>query len=305
MISFIIPAKNASKYIGDCLKPFIDAYYLHEFEVIIIDDNSEDDTFDLSQIIAQPYQRIKVVKNPGVGKVQAINFGYSISNGKIIKLVAADDVILADIFSILENQSIDEAIFHDSTLTDEKLVPLAHFASNPAIVNATFEETIKKILSPPSGMWCLPRMIAAKIFPMPEKIPYEDVWFAFVIKKYARRIVHIPRSHYLYRQHGNQTFGGVLNFSEKFVRFRANRLRLLLPIIKDSEIGKGLPEIVFDSNTIFFSYIADEKWRLKVFIKLNASFTLKLRFIMILFFPRFSERLIAFIWSLRSKKHGL
>lgn len=301
MISFIIPAKNAAAYIQDCLRPFVEVHDKYNFEVIIVDDHSTDSTDQIASSVSVAHSKIKVFKNILSGKVAAINYGFSICKGGIIKCVAADDVISTELFEVLSHQKADEAIFHDSIITNENLSPLAYFASNPSIAHASYEQTITKILSPPSGMWSVARSIATQIFPMPEGTPYEDVWFAFKIKKHAKTITHIPKSYYLYRQHSNQTFGGVLNFNEEVVRFRASRLKNLLPIVKDSELGDGVPESLFDHNIRFFEFVADQPWRLLPFLKLKSPFSLKVRYLMIMFFPLATGNLIGRLWKFRSK----
>ena len=48
-ISIVIPAHNEAAYIKDCLNSFVAQTYLPN-EVIVVDDNSSDNTFDLSLI---------------------------------------------------------------------------------------------------------------------------------------------------------------------------------------------------------------------------------------------------------------
>ncbi|MNQ46962.1 Hyaluronan synthase [compost metagenome] len=301
MISFIIPAKNVSLYIKDCLFPFISYKGEIEFEVIIVDDGSTDDTLQLLLELEVQNNFLKIFQNPFKGKVEALNFGYSKSKGSLIKCIDSDDVISIDLLNILSNQKVDESIFHDGTITDQYLNHITYFSSNSKIVNASYNDVVKHIISPPRWAWSFSRNIGDKIFPMPKEIPYEDIWFAFSIKKYSTALTYLPKSYYLYRQHDNQTFGGVMNFGEEKVRFRANRFLTLLPIIKSSHLGENLPVNLFNTNISFFEYIAKNKWKMKDFLKLENTKSNKLRFFLILFYPKIAGKLLEINWKLRKK----
>lgn len=300
MISFIIPAKNVSRYIEDCLNPFKKLHDVYDFEVIVIDDNSSDDTLLKTKIISEKYPKIKIYPNTGKGKVQALNYGYSLSSGKIIKCIDSDDVLLEEIFPLLKNQPDNEAIMHDLMLTDSELNPTYYLSSNSRIVSASYKETITENLSLPRCAWSFSRSIGDRIFPMPNNIPFEDVWFSFSIKKYAIKINYVPESFYLYRQHSNQTFGGVFNFSEDIVRFRANRMLEILPIIQKSELGFDLLDNIFLDNISFFRYIAENNWTYLTFLKLKVSSNTKIRFFLILFFPKIAQLSQSLLWEVRN-----
>lgn len=299
MISFIIPAKDVSIYIDDCLSPFIEYHGKIDFEVIIIDDGSTDGTFEKLSEISSQNSFLKVFKNPFKGKVEALNFGYLQCSGDIIKCIDSDDVLSIELLELLVVQREDESIFHDGTVTNQSLNPIAYFSSNSKIVSLSYTDVVKHIVSPPRWTWSFSRKIGDKIFPMPIAIPYEDIWFAFSIKKYSKRVTYLQKSYYLYRQHDNQTFGGVMNFSEEKVRFRANRFLKLLPIIRESHLGENLESSLFNNNISFFEYIANEKWKLYGFFKLTTTVSNKLRYFFILFHPDIAKKLLEINWKLR------
>lgn len=299
MITFIVPAKNVSSYIDDFLGVFVNVVSKFDFEVIIVDDNSSDDTYNKIARYAVLYPEIKVFRNPGQGKVQALNYGFTLSSGRIIKCVDSDDVILEDIFPLLESQSSQSAIFHDATLVDSTLKPICHFKLNDTIVSNSLEDVVMRMQSPPRWSWSFSRDIGEFVFPMPIDLPYEDVWFSFAIKRNASVIIHLPKSYYLYRQHNNQTFGGVFNFSESIVRFRAKRNMILLPMIQNSRVGDGVEPTLFLRNYHFYSYIATQNWHLISFLRINAYFALKLRFLIILFYPKLARFLQVVLWKFK------
>lgn len=300
MISFIIPTKNISIYIKDCLLPFIKYNGKIVFEVIVVDDGSTDCTLGILMGLSLENTFLKIFQNPFEGKVAALNFGYLQSSGRIIKCIDADDIISLEMIDILNNQEENESIFHDATITDQNLNQLAYFPCNSKIIDFSYTDVVKNIISLPRWTWSFSREIGDKIFPMPNEIPFEDIWFAFSIKKYSKKITFLTKPYYQYRQHNNQTFGGVMNFSKEKVVFRANRILILLPIIKASCLGGDLDKELFDGNIIFFNYIAKRKWVMIEFLQLKATKINKLKYFFILFYPNFAKKLLEINWRINT-----
>ncbi len=80
-ISIVIPAHNEAAYLKDCLDSFVGQTHLPN-EVIVVDDNSSDDTFAIAQNFAQEFPWIKVLQRmsadehiPGKKVVDTFNFG--------------------------------------------------------------------------------------------------------------------------------------------------------------------------------------------------------------------------------------
>ena len=89
-VSVIIPCRNEEKNLLSVLSDIsLQDYSPEHFELIIIDDNSSDMTFN----VASEFDRIrnlKVIKNKGAGKKQAIRTGVGLSSGSLIITSDAD-----------------------------------------------------------------------------------------------------------------------------------------------------------------------------------------------------------------------
>ncbi len=277
-ISYIMPAKNTSQYVSQMIDS-IKMDIVYNWEIIIVDDHSEDDLYTKVSKLAENDQRLKIVKNLGIGKVTALNTGYNLSSGRIIKFVDSDDTLTPLYFDHIDEIMNAEVCCHDYNIVDNSLKYLSKYSMSKNFFNATYNEVLVNVISLPRAVWSFSRKIADLIFPLPVDLPYEDVWFSFIIKKHVKEIKYINKALYNYRQHENQTFGGVLNYSTDKVRFRANRLVTFLSVVKeDCRIMENINPTIFDNAIQYQTILGIEKlkWRYILFSKLTFSSKIKL-----------------------------
>lgn len=94
LISVCIPAFNAEKFIGDCIDSVL-AQTLSDFEIVIVDDNSSDQTVRV--VSAYSDRRIRLIKNDSnIGMEANWNKSVSLANGCYIKLLCDDDIIYSN-----------------------------------------------------------------------------------------------------------------------------------------------------------------------------------------------------------------
>lgn len=89
-ITIIIPAYNAEKYIGKCLKAVKSQTY-NNFEVIIVDDGSQDKTVSICEEYAEDDNHIRVIKSEHRGVSRARNVGLEAATGELVSFFDADD----------------------------------------------------------------------------------------------------------------------------------------------------------------------------------------------------------------------
>ena len=90
-VSIIIPAYNEEKTIKKTIQSILESNYPSEFEVIVIDDGSKDNTLKFAKQIKD--KRIKVFTKPNGGKGSALNMGISKAKGEIIFTMDADTYV--------------------------------------------------------------------------------------------------------------------------------------------------------------------------------------------------------------------
>lgn len=95
LISVIIPAFNAGKYIARTLES-VRRQSHDTLEIIVIDDGSVDDTVSAVEAVMATDRRISLLRSPRRGVSHARNLGIARSRGKFIAPLDADDLWTRD-----------------------------------------------------------------------------------------------------------------------------------------------------------------------------------------------------------------
>ena len=102
IISVIIPVYNAEKYLKRCIKSVFEAIKNIDGEILLIDNNSSDNSYELSKEIASSYNypiRLFKCSTPGAGAVR--NMGAKKASGEYLWFIDADDEVTRDSASLL------------------------------------------------------------------------------------------------------------------------------------------------------------------------------------------------------------
>jgi glycosyltransferase involved in cell wall biosynthesis len=89
MVSLVITAYNAERFIGACIKAALAQTYPN-FEVLVVDDGSTDETAQICRSVAD--QRFHYVTWGRLGRCKALNAGIAETKGKYIAINDADDL---------------------------------------------------------------------------------------------------------------------------------------------------------------------------------------------------------------------
>lgn len=88
-ISVILPVYNSAMYLGKAVESILNQTY-KEFELIIIDDGSTDNSVDIIKKYTE--ERVKFFQSENKGCSYQRNFGLSIAQNKLIALMDSDDI---------------------------------------------------------------------------------------------------------------------------------------------------------------------------------------------------------------------
>lgn len=133
-LSIIIPVYNSSKFLRECLDSILkqDSY---EYEIICVDDGSEDNSLDILHEYEKLFYNYKIIKQEHRGLAAARNNGIKVSSGEYIYFVDSDDIV-GDNF-------INNALMRAK---NEKLDVLMFSFENFATDNVTYRKYEERIL---------------------------------------------------------------------------------------------------------------------------------------------------------------
>lgn len=100
-LSVVVPVYNVSKYLEKCLDSVLQQSF-NDFEVLLVNDGSTDDSLDLLEEVASRDSRVRVLSQFNCGAGSARNRGIELARGKRIIFIDPDDIFATDhVFSEL------------------------------------------------------------------------------------------------------------------------------------------------------------------------------------------------------------
>ena len=111
ILSFIVPVYNAEKYLRCCLDSLLEQdVSKEEYEILCINDGSQDGSLQILQEYAEKYSNIVVIDKPNEGVSATRNLGIEKAQGEYIWFIDADDWIarncLGYIFDIIKTHNV-------------------------------------------------------------------------------------------------------------------------------------------------------------------------------------------------------
>lgn len=112
MISIIIPSYNRAKYINEALESILSQTYQGEYEIIVIDDGSTDNSREIIENFEYPVNYF-YQNNAGIGAAR--NRGVELSKGEFIAFLDSDDCwtpqkLEKQMFILDKNSEVDGVI---------------------------------------------------------------------------------------------------------------------------------------------------------------------------------------------------
>ncbi len=222
-ISVILPVYNGSKYIKKSIESVLNQTF-HDFELIIVNDGSCDNTLDI--ITSFNDKRIKIINQSNQGPGAARNNALKIAKGKYIMFLDSDDWYSTDALEIAyENaykNNTDLTFFQMINYNDGEVYQNDWFDLKQ--FDQSFEGRVFKPSETPGSIFDLSVGVCQKIYnheflkrinaKFPEKIFFEDMPFFFYVYLKSERI-SIVKKHLYYRRKHDESITHVVD--EKFL----------------------------------------------------------------------------------------
>ncbi|WP_078545763.1 glycosyltransferase family 2 protein [Litchfieldia alkalitelluris] len=218
-ISIIVPVYNVAKYLNRCITSILEQTF-RDFEVILVNDGSIDNSKTICEEFAQKDSRIRVINKINGGLSDARNAGLKVSLGEFIAFVDGDDFIDPRMYEYLyrlikENDAAistckiksyyEEDIIEQSYINIESLYI---FDSRTAIKCLYSGEL--------TGFSACNKLFSKKLFEkleFPQGRVYEDAAIMYQLYDKANKIVSIDHAFYYYLRRENSITSS--KFSEK------------------------------------------------------------------------------------------
>jgi glycosyltransferase involved in cell wall biosynthesis len=238
-ISFLAIVKNEEKYISEMLSSILafDNVFF-DYEIIIIDDHSDDETTNIISTFQESNENIKCFRNLENGKVAATFYGIQQCNCEWIKFIDGDDYL--DLQYLEPKFFEGDVIVHDFWVIREEKLRLQHSKiTNPL-------KFFGKGRSLPKGMFFCKKEILISQFPPPPDMLFEDFWINYVCLTHGK-ITYLDKPLYFYRQHTNNYYGNNDGFTYEKMTRMGDRY---LDVVPKIAVRYGF---VFDKNLIIFA----------------------------------------------------
>ena len=139
-LSIIMPVYKVEKYISRCLDSILKQTF-REFELIIIDDGSPDQSGLIADHYAKLDERIRIIHQENKGVREARNVGIKNARGTYIGFVDSDDYIEPDMYStMLQEMKLHKAdliICGYRYVNDLEEYRYVDFSKIPTLMNKT------------------------------------------------------------------------------------------------------------------------------------------------------------------------
>lgn len=106
-LSIIVPVYNVEKYIEQCVESIFNQKTKYTYEVIFIDNGSEDQSSEIIKRMTEGKKHIKHIKQEIAGLSIARNTGINNSEGEYVAFIDSDDYIANDYIEKLLNQAYE------------------------------------------------------------------------------------------------------------------------------------------------------------------------------------------------------
>ena len=295
-LCMIMPAKNVEKYVYEAIVSYI-SHDRDDILLIVIDDHSSDNTFNIcSQLQSENSSKILLKKNISSGKVNAINYGFSLASASYYKFVDADDVLKEVFWEMLSRNSLKNFSFvHPFETVTEQLAKISLLPMPHQSITSN-KKNIKNLILLPKVAWTFYKDDISEMFPIPYGIQFEDIWLSLYTYAKNINIINETTPAYLYRQHEGQTYGNIKNINEERTIFRYGRIYSSLKVIENNPIFKKYKNELLSSKVIALFMLRKVSYKI-IFLKCGLFIALK--HIFLRDFKLAYESFRSVVWRLR------
>jgi glycosyltransferase involved in cell wall biosynthesis len=209
-VSIALCTFNGERFLKEQLESILNQDYGNIDEIICVDDNSKDTTWEILKDYAAKYHIFKIYQNlSNLGFVKNYEKAITLTSNPLIAISDQDDIWYSNKISSLVNSIGNNIMSYSDNnyidingnslgkkFSDKRNLTTNTSCLNFALFNAMSGHTI-----------LLNRDLLQHSLPFPKEIPY-DFWLAFQASQYGK-IQVVTEALVGYRQHDNNTIGAI------------------------------------------------------------------------------------------------
>lgn len=141
LVSVVMPVYNAEKYVSQAIESVLNQT-LKDFQLILVDDGSTDNSLEICEAYAEKDSRIQVIHQANVGICAARNCGLEMAKSEYVAFIDNDDVYLPDLLE--ENYNLAQKYDADILKYGNQYIKHKNFSPSRICLSEELDE--KEIL---------------------------------------------------------------------------------------------------------------------------------------------------------------
>jgi glycosyltransferase involved in cell wall biosynthesis len=270
LVSVLMPVYNYAKFLAIAIESVLCQTYSN-FELLICDDGSTDNSLAIARQFAADDARVKVVHKENGGQASALNAAFARHTGEIVCILDADDIFLPHKLHRVVKEYRDHpdegVLVHSMILLSGEDKPvetipfLSHFERG-WIGDKLIRRGGRWRFMPSSalsfraelGVWCMP---------IPE-VPFRKSAesFVFTILPLFTRVGYVAEPLSCYRMHENN-MTGEFAFNPETLRYRERCMRLPTRAVNNQLAAMGYSQRLCLSRNLDFAMIRFKRYMLE------------------------------------------
>lgn len=227
LISVIVPVYNVEQYLDQCIQSILNQTY-KDFELVLINDGSKDNSLAICQKYAATDSRIILVDQPNAGVSAARNKGIDLAKGEWIAFIDSDDWVDSNYLFNIDN-SFDWVLTGAKSFKDDKFIEITKI--KPQILN--FDCFISNMLvnedyASPWAKFYKSSIIKSNLLKFNPHLSYaEDAVFNLSYLFYVKNEIFVnSSSSYIYRNTENSLSKSYVNLGNNLELYNCIKISL-------------------------------------------------------------------------------
>jgi len=232
-VTFVVPCFKLAHFLGECVNSILCQTY-GNFEVLIMDDCSPDDTESVARAFSDP--RVKYIRNEtNLGNLRNYNKGIQLARGEYVWLISADDCLKQ---SYVLNRYVDVMDKHRGvgyifspaislrTGEDSGVMGWTVYADKDAILRGhkfLTEIMNGNYVASPTGMVRKVCYDTVSLFPL--DLHHTGDWYLWCLFALHFDVAYLSEPMIYYRTHGENMSLALRRIDERIVRDQVNLAR--------------------------------------------------------------------------------